>query len=167
MESSVPSGKSLELKQVVQVDNPALWTLEKPNLYHAQVELFVNNKIEDEINEAFGIRTIHFDAGAFFWGKVSWEMRAPHMELLDVVGYNYGHLKYVNDHKKYPERVIYTTEFNPPLSLENWQKVEELPYVIGNFSWTAMDYIGEAGKIVMTAKAAGLKEALIEIVTRN
>lgn len=67
------------------------------------------------------------------------------MALLDVVGYNYGHLKYVNNHKKYPERIMYTSEFNPPLSLENWQKVEELPYVIGNFSWTAMDYIGEAG----------------------
>ena len=317
MESSVPSGKSVELKQVVQVDNPALWTLEKPNLYHAQVELLVNNKIEDKVNEAFGIRTIHFDAqtgftlngktiklrggcihhdngplgsaaidraeerkievlkkagfnairtshnppspglldacdrlgivviveafdmwekskldgmykffgkpganytitdhskyfkeywkndiqsmvlrdrnhpsvimwsigneiseaadtsgiriatnlvnevrkydrtravteahvdaGSFFGGKVSWDGRAPHMALLDVVGYNYGHLKYVNDHKKYPERIMYTSEFNPPLSLENWQKVEELPYVIGNFSWTAMDYIGEAG----------------------
>jgi hypothetical protein len=33
----------------------------------------------------------------------------------------------------------------PPRSLENWQTVESLPYVIGNFSWTAMDYLGEAG----------------------
>jgi beta-galactosidase len=317
MESSVLSGKSVEFKQVIQVDNPVLWTLEKPNLYHAQVELVVNNKIEDNVNTAFGIRAIHFDAqtgftlngktiklrggcfhhdngplgsaaidraeerkievlkkagfnaircshnppspglldacdrlgivviveafdmwekskldgmykffgkpganytitdhskyfkeywkkdiqsmvlrdrnhpsvimwsigneiseaadtsgiriaanlvnevrkydrtravteahvdaGSFFGGKVSWDGRAPHMALLDVVGYNYGHLKYENDHKIYPERIMYTSEFNPPLSLQNWQKVEELPYVIGNFSWTAMDYIGEAG----------------------
>ena len=29
--------------------------------------------------------------------------------------------------------------------MQNWLKVEKLPYVIGTFSWTAMDYLGEAG----------------------
>ena len=27
----------------------------------------------------------------------------------------------------------------------NWELVEKLPYVIGDFSWTAWDYLGEAG----------------------
>jgi beta-galactosidase len=27
----------------------------------------------------------------------------------------------------------------------NWDKVERLPYVIGDFIWTAMDYLGESG----------------------
>jgi len=67
------------------------------------------------------------------------------MALLDVVGYNYSFNSYKTDHEKYPDRIIYASEFMPPLSLQNWQTVEELPYVIGNFSWTAMDYLGEAG----------------------
>jgi beta-galactosidase len=78
-------------------------------------------------------------------GGKPWDAKAPHMALLDVIGYNYGHNRYEPDHIKYPERIGYTSEFNPPLSLQNWQKVEALPYVIGNFSWTAMDYMGESG----------------------
>lgn len=27
----------------------------------------------------------------------------------------------------------------------NWELVEKNPYVIGDFSWTAWDYLGEAG----------------------
>ena len=30
-------------------------------------------------------------------------------------------------------------------ALENWEKAEKYPYVLGSFKWTAMDYIGEAG----------------------
>jgi beta-galactosidase len=67
------------------------------------------------------------------------------MDILDVVGYNYAYDRYPEDHKKYPGRIIFASEFMPPRSLENWQTVEDLSYVIGNFSWTAMDYLGEAG----------------------
>jgi beta-galactosidase len=87
----------------------------------------------------------HVDMGMALGGKSTWENRAPHMALLDVVGYNYAYARYAEDHLKYPDRLMIATEFMPPQSLENWQKVEELPYVLGNFSWTAMDYLGEAG----------------------
>lgn len=85
------------------------------------------------------------DFESFMTGKSGWDKQAPHMALLDVVGYNYGFTKYEADHKKFPGRVIAATEFMPPLSLENWEMSENLSYVIGNFSWTAMDYLGEAG----------------------
>jgi len=78
-------------------------------------------------------------------GYTSWDDLAPHMALLDVVGYNYGFTKYETDHKKYPDRVIFASESMPSLALPDWQKVEELPYVFGSFTWTAMDYLGEAG----------------------
>ena len=87
----------------------------------------------------------HVDMGGELGMESTWEQRAPHLALMDVIGYNYGYQKYINDHKKYPERIMYASEFRPPFSLQNWQKVEDFPYVIGNFSWTAMDYIGEAG----------------------
>jgi beta-galactosidase len=75
----------------------------------------------------------------------TWEKRAPHLALMDVIGYNYAFAQYEEDHKNHPQRIMYASEFMPPLSLQNWQTVENLPYVIGNFSWTAMDYLGEAG----------------------
>lgn len=78
-------------------------------------------------------------------GGKTWEDKAPHLAMLDVIGYNYGHNRYEPDHIKYPERIGYTSESNPPLCLENWNKIEALPYAIGNFVWTAMDYMGESG----------------------
>jgi beta-galactosidase len=85
------------------------------------------------------------DFMAFMTGKSGWDKQIPHMDVLDVVGYNYRFMDYEKDHVKYPNRIIVGTETMPPLSFENWQTVENLPYVIGNFSWTAMDYLGEAG----------------------
>ena len=87
----------------------------------------------------------HVDMGAALGMKSNWEGRAAHLAVLDVLGYNYAYAMYRDDHTRHPERVIYASEFMPPRSLENWQAVEELPYVIGNFNWTAMDYLGEAG----------------------
>ena len=85
------------------------------------------------------------DMGSVLNGKSTWEIRAPHLKLLDVVGYNYGFMRYESDHIKYPERIMVGTETMPPLAFENWQLVKKLPYVIGDFTWTAMDYLGEAG----------------------
>jgi beta-galactosidase len=85
------------------------------------------------------------DIGGFLTGHSLWDKMAPHMALLDVVGYNYGFNRYEADHAKFPLRIMMATEFMPPLSLQNWQLSEKLPYVIGNFSWTAMDYLGESG----------------------
>ena len=334
MQSNVSAGTSLELKGVITVENPALWSLEKPNLYRAEVQLIVNNAIQDQVSTAFGIRSIGFDAqrgftlngknielkggcfhhdngplgaaaidraeerkveilkkagfnairtshnppspylldacdrlgmlvideafdmwkkskmemavsffgqkegnytitdyskffkeswqrdlqsmvlrdrnhpsiimwsigneimeaadtsglriakqlanevrkydksravtegmvdmGPMLGGKSTWNDGAPHMVLLGVVGYNYGLQRYQEDHQKYPQRIMYASESLPSLSLQNWQTVETLPYVIGNFTWTAMDYIGEAGTGVPR-----LLDALPEGAQRN
>ncbi len=86
----------------------------------------------------------HVDMGAIM-GKSTWDNRTPHMALLDVVGYNYAYMIYEKDHARYPERVIVGTETMPPLAFENWEVDEKLPYILGDFTWTAMDYLGEAG----------------------
>lgn len=85
------------------------------------------------------------DFGARRGQTSRWDESHPHMELLDVVGYNYMYEKYESDHEKYPDRVMVATEFMPLYSLENWRMVEKHPYVIGNFAWVVMDYLGEAG----------------------
>ncbi len=78
-------------------------------------------------------------------GRSRWDDFETHLELLDVVGYNYAYTRYESDHEKYPDRIMVGTETNPPFALENYQLVEKLPYVIGYFVWTATDNIGEAG----------------------
>ena len=64
---------------------------------------------------------------------------------LDVGGYNYLYDKYESDHNSYPGRVMVGLETYPKRASENWILAEKLPYVIGDFVWTAMDYLGEAG----------------------
>ena len=70
---------------------------------------------------------------------------------LDVGGYNYAiggdHHKtdlYEHDHLRKPERVMVATESYPMESFGSWMAVVDHPYVIGDFVWTAWDYIGEA-----------------------
>lgn len=74
-------------------------------------------------------------------GKVSEE---PY-SMVDVAGYNYAACRYEQDGVAYPNRIIVGSETNPRDLDTNWALVEKLPYVIGDFSWTAWDYLGEAG----------------------
>lgn len=64
---------------------------------------------------------------------------------LDVSGYNYMWRFFEEEHAKNLERVMYSSESVATEASENWDKVEKLPYVIGDFVWTAMDYLGESG----------------------
>lgn len=64
---------------------------------------------------------------------------------VDVAGYNYAAGRYTGDGALYPGRIIVGSETNPQDLDGNWDLVERLPYVIGDFSWTAWDYLGEAG----------------------
>ena len=64
---------------------------------------------------------------------------------LDVVGYNYMEDKYAQDHELFPERVMLGSENYPVEVGRHWPMIERTPWVIGEFTWTAWDYIGEAG----------------------
>lgn len=76
----------------------------------------------------------------------AWEDRTESFcNCLDVVGYNYMDSHYEYAGQRYPERVILGTESFPDHFDRVWELVERLPYVIGDFTWTAVDYIGEAG----------------------
>lgn len=66
-------------------------------------------------------------------------------EAVDIVGYNYGHNLYEGTHERFPDRVILSSETFPARMGTNWDKVMENDYVIGDFHWTAWDYLGEAG----------------------
>ncbi len=66
-------------------------------------------------------------------------------DALDVVGYNYLEDRYEQDHALYPERVILGSENYPKEIGLHWPMIEKTPWVIGDFTWTAWDYLGEAG----------------------
>ena len=75
------------------------------------------------------------------WADRTESMAAP----LDVVGYNYLDDRYLADHEQFPHRVICGTESFPMNIDKGWELVEACDYVIGDFTWTSADYIGEAG----------------------
>jgi beta-galactosidase len=81
------------------------------------------------------------------WGNPNWSITDPLFANLDVCGYNYLVDRYRTDHQRFPKRVILSTESYPApqFAFDYWKAVEELPYVAGDFAWTALDYIGEAG----------------------
>ncbi len=63
----------------------------------------------------------------------------------DIAGYNYMTARYESDGVTYPNRVIVGSETYPPEIARNWGLMKKLSYVIGDFTWTGWDYIGEAG----------------------
>lgn len=82
-----------------------------------------------------------------FWdhkGK-TWDATTPAFALLDVGGYNYMWREYEKDHLKFPQRMMIGTESIAKEAFENWKMVEKNPYVLGDFVWTSMDYLGESG----------------------
>lgn len=66
--------------------------------------------------------------------------------LLDITGYNYNLIPtYSSDHAQLPARLMLTTESYPAKAFPLWQISQDNPYVIGDLTWTAMDYLGESG----------------------
>ena len=76
------------------------------------------------------------------------EMEAVLSEVvdpLDIAGYNYGSGRYPIENDNYPDRVVVGSETFPTTLFSNWELVKKYPAVIGDFLWTAWDYIGETG----------------------
>lgn len=67
------------------------------------------------------------------------------LQPLDIVGFNYADFLYEPQHKDHPKRLLCGTETYPSHIAENWAKIKKMPWVVGDFMWTACDYLGEAG----------------------
>ena len=71
------------------------------------------------------------------------------MDQLDIAGYNYidriyGTNTYAPEHARFPHRLCLGTETSP--GIHYWLGVRNHEYVIGEFIWTGIDYLGESGK---------------------
>ena len=64
---------------------------------------------------------------------------------LDIAGLNYGEARYQLDHDLFPNRVIVGLETYPGVIARNWAQVLASPHLIGDFTWTGWDYLGETG----------------------
>lgn len=68
---------------------------------------------------------------------------APFFDCLDLAGYNYASGRYRSDLRRNPSRPVMGSETMPYDLARNWRLVEGIPQVVGDFMWTAIDYLGE------------------------
>lgn len=64
---------------------------------------------------------------------------------VDIAGYNYMTARYEKDEELFPNRIICGSETAPQKIDINWKYVKEKSHIIGDFTWTGWDYLGEAG----------------------
>lgn len=69
----------------------------------------------------------------------------PGCRHLDIVGMNYMWREVRPDHDRHPDRLMMQTETFPIEAWDSWKSVEQCPWNLGDFVWTAQDYIGESG----------------------
>jgi beta-galactosidase len=107
----------------------------------------ITRQLVDAIRQLDSTRPVT-EAFCRYWEPMNfgkkWSDTAPAYALLDIGGYNYMMSEYESDHEQFPNRIMAGLESYPEKALENWDMVEKNPYIIGDFVWTAFDYMGEA-----------------------
>ena len=81
------------------------------------------------------------------------------MDQLDIAGYNYidrlyKDSTYTPEHRRFPNRLFLGTETTH--AIHNWLGVRDNDYVIGDFIWTGIDYLGEAGPYPRRGSRSGI-----------
>lgn len=107
--------------------------------------LVITRQMVKEIRRMDSTRAITEAENDFWERPYKWQATDASFALLDVAGYNYQWRSYAIDERRVPGRVMYGSETVPAELYHAWNQVQGLPYVIGDFVWTAMDYLGEAG----------------------
>lgn len=103
--------------------------------------IFVKAKEGEDSNWAANIKGNVVDKENDIFG----EKTAPFFDAVDISGYNYLTNRYRFDKEKYPKRVIVGSETYPHEIYKNWTEMLSNNNVIGDFVWTAYDYLGESG----------------------
>ncbi|MDE5699196.1 MAG: DUF4982 domain-containing protein [Lachnospiraceae bacterium] len=63
----------------------------------------------------------------------------------DIIGLNYLTDRHVLEHELHPNKTVLGTETFPADIARLWAIVKRHPHVLGDFTWTGYDYLGEAG----------------------
>jgi beta-galactosidase len=106
----------------------------------------IAKQLSDEVRRLDPTRPVT-EAISGFWDHPGrqWPETEKAFSFLDVGGYNYQHGQYERDHQQFPNRIMVATESYAKDIGDIWRLVEKDPYVLGDFVWTGMDYLGEAG----------------------
>jgi len=91
---------------------------------------------------------------ALFRPNVSHDYTDGLADLLDVVGQNYRPLEILAAHAQNPARKILGTE--NIMDRDSWLAVRDNPPYSGQFLWTGVDYLGEAGRWPRIGNNSGL-----------
>ena len=80
--------------------------------------------------------------------------RTGYADQLDIVGYNYREHFYVDDHAKYPGRVLLGSENSH--APEAWYAVRDNDFISAQFLWTGIDFLGECHGWPVRISQAGM-----------
>lgn len=105
--------------------------------------------LRQQATEGAGINTLMADAGdamnAVAASELVTQRTAESFSVLDVAGMNYSDSRYSLDANLFPNRIILGAETFPTRIDRNWRLVQQHDHVIGDFTWTGWDYLGEVG----------------------
>lgn len=92
------------------------------------------------------MRLMDGEAGeAFAKHPLITEAIAESSEAMDIIGLNYLTGRHVLETRLHPNKCVLGTETFPADIARLWKLVKEHPQILGDFTWTGYDYIGEAG----------------------
>ncbi|MFZ6779719.1 glycoside hydrolase family 2 TIM barrel-domain containing protein [Undibacterium sp. Ji83W] len=91
---------------------------------------------------------------ALFRPNVTKDYDNGYADLLDVVGQNYREKEILAAHAQKPSRKILGTENTHEVN--QWTAVRDHPEYAGQFLWTGVDYLGEAGRWPTIGTGSGL-----------
>lgn len=80
--------------------------------------------------------------------------RTGFADALDVSGYNYREHFYEEDHRRFPDRVIFGSENGHDPAA--WYAVRDNDYICGQFLWTGIDFLGECRGWPVRISQAGM-----------
>lgn len=119
------------------------WSVGNEVTDHKWLEVITTAKnLVDYVHNLDSTRPV---TSAFAAWERDWEIHDPLAAVHDIVGYNYMMHRAPADHQRVPSRIIIQTESYPQDAFKNWAAVNDNNYILGDFVWTAIDYLGESG----------------------
>lgn len=67
------------------------------------------------------------------------------IQPMDVIGYNYFAGRHAYEIQCHPQKTVLGTESYPSELVRIWKDVKQYDHILGDFTWTGYDYLGEAG----------------------
>lgn len=122
-----------------------LWDIgnEVPDIYEDPTVAAYAPKMVQEVHSVDPTRPVTIASRSWPRTEKDTETAEVSWSAQDIVGSNYAIGNQIKRHDQFPNRVLLSTESFAPFG--EWQSVLKTPYLIGDFVWTAQDYLGESG----------------------